>query len=469
MKRKMILIASILLISFFLRLAFAYAEPVKWWDETVYASLGWDLKANPTHYSFDGGWSDYVPGGWPEAGYRAPLLPYMLGFLFFFFGQNIFLLNMMMPIIGTLNVLLIYLLGKKLFTEKIGLYAAIFLALMPVHVFYSGKILTDVLSAALITLSFLLFVLWSEKKDNKLAALAGAAVGIAVLSRYISILLLPMFFALLIFKERNIAFLKSKSFLLMVLSFLLVMLPWFLYGYYEYGNPIGWFFHSGKAADYWGVSMNWYEIMSYFPAMFSITIFLAFFGGYDLIRKRSNPTPLLFLWFFAFLLFSIFLLPHWEDRFLMQITPPLAIMAAAGVDFLSKRFKAKNAEKIILYISVILLIATVAIGFYSTASKIDKVKDGCFLNATDFLENAESNALVFTDNSPVIYFYAHMETHFQADSRERMETLIRKNYQDMTVYYLWEQPDKNIANETRDKTVFACPSENSTVRVYKIE
>lgn len=461
-------IIAILLLSFFLRLAFAYAEPVKWWDETVYASLGWDLKSNPTHYSFDGGWSDYNPD-WPKAGYRAPLLPYMLGILFFFFGQNMVLLNMLMPLIGTANVLLIYLLGKRLFTEKIGLYAAIFLAFMPVHVFYSGKILTDVLSTTLITLSFLLFVLWFEKRDNKFAALTGAVTALAVLSRYISILLLPIFFAFLILKERNIEFLKSRSFLLMMFSFFLVMLPWLVYGYYEYSNPLGWFLHSGTSAGYWGVFKDWHEILPYFPAMFSITIFLAVFGMAKLIKNYSKgKNILLLLWFFAFLVFSLFMLPYKEERYFMQITPPLAIMAAIGVDILSKRFKAKKAERIILSVSIILLFATVALGFYITTSKVNIIKDGCFLDATDFLKNAESNALVFTDNSPVVYFYTHKETHFQADIYERMETLIKENYLNKTVFYLWEYPNKNIANETVNKMVFACPSEKSLIRIYEI-
>ncbi len=460
-------IIAILLISFFLRLAFAYAEPVKWWDETVYASLGWDLKSNPTHYSFDGGWSDYNHD-WPKAGYRAPLLSYMLGILFFFFGQNMLLLNMLMPLIGAINVFLVYLLGKKLFSRKIGLYAAAFLALMPVHVFYSGKILTDVLSTMLITLSFFLFVLWSEKEDNKFAVLTGAAAALAVLSRYVSILLLPIFIAFLIFRERNINFLKNKNFLFMLFSFLLVMLPWLIYGYYEYNNPIGWFFHSGTAAGYWGVFKNWYEILPYFPVMFSITIFLAAFGVYGLIRKRSSAGIFLLLWFFAFLLFSLFMLPYKEERYFMQITPPLAIMAAIGIDFLSKRIKAKNMEKNILCISIILLVASVVLGFYNTSSKVNIIKDGCFLNATDFLKNAESNALVFTDNSPIIYFYTHKETHFQADNYERMKTLIKENYQNKTVYYLWEYPNKNIANETDNKMVFACPSKNSLNIIYEI-
>ncbi len=463
-------IIAILLISFFLRLAFAYAEPVKWWDETVYASLGWDLKSNPLHYSFDGGWSDYVPGDWPKAGYRAPLLPYMLGVMFFFFGQNMILLNCLMPLIGTLNVLLIYLLGKKLFTEKIGLYAAVFLAFMPVHVFYSGKLLTDVLSTTMITLSVFLFVLWSEKRDNKFASLTGAVTALAVLSRYVSILLLPIFFVFLLVKERNINFIKSKSFLLMLLSFLLVLLPWLVYGYYEYSNPLGWFLHSGTSAGYWGVFKSWHEILPYFPAMFSIAIFLAVFGMAKLIKNYSKEKNILFLiWFFIFLVFSLFMLPYKEERYFMQITPPLAVMAAIGVDFISKKFKARNAERIILCFSIMLLVASVALGFYNTASKVNTLKDGCFLNATDFLKNAENNALVFTDNSPIIYFYTHKETHFQADSYERMKTLIKENYLNKAVYYLWEHSNKDIVNETDNKIVFACPPENSTIRIYKIK
>lgn len=465
MKAKMLII--ILLLSFFIRLAFAYAEPVKWWDETVYASLGWDLKSNPFHYSFDGNWSDYVPGDWPKAGYRAPLLPYMLAGLFFFSGQNMLLLNMLMPVIGTINVLLVYLLGKKLFSSKIGLYSAAFLALMPLQAFYSGKILTDVLSTTLITLSVFLFVLWLENRSARLGVLTGVSIGLSVLSRYVSVILLPLFLAVLIFKEKNIKFLRNKSFLLLCLSFLLVMLPWFVYGYYEYGNPIGWFWHGQKAAGYWGVFGKWYEILPYFPAMFSITIFLAVFGIAALLKKwKKQNNILLISWLFAFVFFSLFLTPYREERYFMQITPALAIMAAVGVESLSRRLKGKNPERIIFRISIMVLSATLALAFVNSISKTDKIKDGCFLNAMNFLKNADGSTIVFTDNSPIVYFYTNKGTHFQAGSYERMGALISENYRNRTIYYFWERGNSDISRN--DSIAFSCPDENSVLKIYEI-
>lgn len=461
-------ILLILLASFFVRLAFAYAEPVKWWDETVYASLGWDLKSNPTHYSFDGGWSDYVPGGWPKAGYRAPLLPYSLALFFAAFGQNMVLLNMIMPAIGALNVLLVYLLGKKMFSRKIGLYAAAFLAFMPVHVYYSGKILTDVFSTTLITLSVLAFLFWNEKKTAKTGILFGAATALAFLSRYQSIVLLPIFLIFLLAKKDAKNFL-NKSLFIAVAAFLLVLMPWLFYSYSEYGDVLGFMRHSQAAAGYWGGNQQWYEILPYFPAMFSITLILAAFGIAGMNKSRRNENNLLLLlWLFAFLFFSLFLLPHKEDRFFMEIAPAVAIISAVGVEAVSKRIKRKNAEKVVLCVSVLVLLATIMSGAYYTSLKLDKTKDECFLNATSFLKNAESNSLVFTDKSPIIYFYTHKQTHFQAESYERMETLTRENYLNKVVYYLWEYPNKNIANETDNNLVFACPSENSLIGAYKI-
>jgi len=37
----------ILIIAFVVRMVFSFLFPVRWWDETVYADLGYDLSKNP--------------------------------------------------------------------------------------------------------------------------------------------------------------------------------------------------------------------------------------------------------------------------------------------------------------------------------------------------------------------------------------------------------------------------------------
>ena len=148
MKKENKILLILLIISFLIRIAFAFVSPVPWWDETVYANLGYDLSRNFFYYSLQSaGWSDFIPGSdfpysWPNIGFRAPLLPYTLS-LFYFLKLN-FLIDLFIPIIGSLSVLLVYFLGKILFNKRIAFYSALFFAFLPLHLFYSGMILTEV-------------------------------------------------------------------------------------------------------------------------------------------------------------------------------------------------------------------------------------------------------------------------------------------------------------------------------------
>ena len=112
----------LLVLAFLIRIIFLFHSPVKGWDETVYLNLGEHLSEHPTDYSFQNlGWSDFIPSedpiyGWPNAGFRAPLLPYTLS-LFHFLSLS-FLIPLIVPLFGTLSVLLVYLLGRELFNKK---------------------------------------------------------------------------------------------------------------------------------------------------------------------------------------------------------------------------------------------------------------------------------------------------------------------------------------------------------------
>lgn len=110
------LLTLLFLMSFAIYVLSSFIFPIKWWDETVYANLGWDLKSGK-NYSFEGKWSDFDPD-WPKAGYRAPLLPFIIAMLYAAFGRNEFILNLLMPFFGSIGVIFLYLLAKEMFNKK---------------------------------------------------------------------------------------------------------------------------------------------------------------------------------------------------------------------------------------------------------------------------------------------------------------------------------------------------------------
>jgi len=169
LNREYYIVGGIFLFALFLRIAFCFISPVPYWDEGVYANIGYDLSNNFFEYSLEhSGWGDFIPSldapySWPNIGFRAPLLPISLSLLYFL-GLGFFV-KFFVAFFGALTVVLLYFFGKKLFNKKVAIYSSIFLSLIPIHVLYSGKILTDVYFAFFVLL--LCFIFWKGFEEKK--------------------------------------------------------------------------------------------------------------------------------------------------------------------------------------------------------------------------------------------------------------------------------------------------------------
>ena len=153
----------IVILALIVRIIFIQTMPVRLWDETIYLNLGSDLSNNFLDYSFSHGWTDFIPSGgdslynYPKAGFRAPLLPYILSI--FYTLRLDFLAILLLPLIGAASTILVFKLGKKFFNKKVALISSLIFALIPLHVFYSSRVLTGVL--------FTFFVLLTMQKITK--------------------------------------------------------------------------------------------------------------------------------------------------------------------------------------------------------------------------------------------------------------------------------------------------------------
>jgi hypothetical protein len=94
---------------------------------------------------------------------------------------------------GTASVYLLYRLGREAFGRAAGLVAALFLAVVPLHVAYSHMAVTDVTATALSLLAFLL-LLQAARGGGRRRLIAGAvAAGLATSTKYnLGVLLLPV-------------------------------------------------------------------------------------------------------------------------------------------------------------------------------------------------------------------------------------------------------------------------------------
>ncbi len=480
MKKEIKILIGLLIIAFVIRSVFVFSTPVKIWDETVYANLGYNLAHNPLEYSVaHNGWSDYIPSGgdnfyaWPKIGFRAPLLPYLLSLLYL---ANLgFLANFFIVFVGALSVCLIYLLGKKLFNEKIGLYSAGLFLLIPLHIIYSAKILTGVLFTFLVLLIFFSFWKGYEENNKKHKVLFGFFLALALLSRYTALWIIPVFLFYFLVRDRSIKFLKDKYLWYSVLAFFGTLIPWFIYGIFEYNNPIGAFIHGAKASAYWGGVQPWHFFFDYWWQMFSIIgIVFAIALIYILYKKEffKKEIYLLLIWFTFFLGMAIYM-PHKEDRYILVIVPTISLISGYFID------KIKTYKKMILLGIIVISLFSLFFQFYTIYNNSYTDTNKCFLEGIKFLE-IQKNALIVTDESAIVYYYTKQETHFYPNpwSFECLENMIEKHYSDKNIFVFFTDFDMPLDNEKYIKIkedldknlekVFECSKENGYSAVYQI-
>jgi 4-amino-4-deoxy-L-arabinose transferase-like glycosyltransferase len=469
LKKNYKIVFVLFVIALAIRILFVFVPPVKIWDETVYMNLGYDLSRNPFNYSFTNKWSDFVPGDWPEAGFRAPLLPYTLSILYFLKFDSF--VDFLVPLTGALCVIFIFLLAKDMFNEKIAFYSAAFLSVLPLHAYYSGKVLTDAFSIFFAILTVIFFWRGFEMKKMKFKLLFGIFLALSILARYTNLWLIPLFLVYLILKNRNLSFLKDKTLWLVTGIFFVTLSPLLIYGIMTYNNPLGAFIHALKASSYRGIVHPWY-----FPIFFIISIifgvFLVYIASNQKMRKDHRIIFLL-LWFLTFFAFSS-IMPYKEDRFLMPIVPPLVIISALFL-------KNIRHKKLIFNLTVLLLTLSNSLLFIYLYRTLYIEKNECFLEANMFLKSVKDDSIVITDASPIVYYYSKKETHFypRPFSLDNIKNLFNECCRDKPTYILFSEYDMPLENFENRKIkailnsnfeiVYKCPENGNSSIIYKYQ
>jgi tetratricopeptide (TPR) repeat protein len=131
-------------------------------------------------------WGQRIAAGdWLGAGvfYQAPLYPYFLGILQFFFGETLWLVRLTQITLGALSCSLIFLIGQRLFSRQAGIISGFILAGYGPALFFDGLIEKSILDLFLLTaILFLIFCAGDEASPAKWLGV-GAVLGLLALSR----------------------------------------------------------------------------------------------------------------------------------------------------------------------------------------------------------------------------------------------------------------------------------------------
>ncbi len=168
-------------------------------DNPFFTELIIDLKA------YDNWARDIAAGNWmgKDVFYQSPLYPYFLAVLYTGFDRNLILVYILQSVLGALDCLIIYAIGKESFDKRVGIIAGFGAAMYKMFIFYQALILKTFLGLLLLDLAIWLILLCSRKKISPAPALlAGISLGLAALVRDNVLALIP-FFGLWLFIARR--------------------------------------------------------------------------------------------------------------------------------------------------------------------------------------------------------------------------------------------------------------------------
>ena len=84
-----------------------------------------------------------------------------------FLGSSEFWLRIPSAVAGIATIIVVYYLGKEVVNEKVGLFAALLLAVAPYHIYYSQEARMYTFTTLFVTLAYYLFFKASHEKDGR--------------------------------------------------------------------------------------------------------------------------------------------------------------------------------------------------------------------------------------------------------------------------------------------------------------
>ncbi len=365
----------LMLISFALNIYYVNTNKAVWWDEAAYLSF-----------------KNYVLDGTPHSLWegRAIIFPLILSLFGALNSQESFL-RICLMIINIGCVFSCYILIKKISKPKIAFFSALLLQTSFLFMFFQIRFLTEIPSAMFLMLGIYFFI----DKSTKSKIFSGIFFGLAIGTRFTSIIIIPSLILYNLFTKS-----KIKDYV-WIPSILIGFAPQLIYdliiGKFPFYSIITFFtFSSGHA-----LNQPWhYYISSYY--IYSL-ISLPFFIIGLLKYSKLNAKKILIISFFAlYLIMHSFASPHKEDRYILPIIPLYFFIAVDGMFFAAEKiFKKENFQifciavlcAIISYQSMILANSSIA----AKAESYLPVREAC-----EFLDDYLSKDAVIIGNTPQI-------------------------------------------------------------------
>ncbi len=181
----------------------------------------------------------YVGALGAPTSFRPPLYPFLLAALYSVFGHSYPAVRLFQACLDTLTVFLLYLIGRRIHSEKAGLLAGLFAAVYPSYVILTKFLFTETLFTFLLTLSVFLFLKVRGLKSKTAPIFLGLTLGFLALARSTAMLLPAAYILVLLTsisrdKHRRALYFSG----LLLLAYSVTLAPWSLRNTVLHGRPV---------------------------------------------------------------------------------------------------------------------------------------------------------------------------------------------------------------------------------------
>jgi hypothetical protein len=434
-------------------------QPI-WWDEAEYMNLARRF-AFGSYYMVD-----------PA---RQVLFSFITS-IFFRISNTELLPRLFLVVLSVASIFGVYYLGKEMYDKKVGLIAGLFMSVFYMNMFFTYRLINDVPSLAFFTFSAYFFYKYFKTNSKKMLYLASIMIGIGTLFKLTTASLLFVVLIYLLVTEK-LRFLKKKEIWIAALIFIVILLPYIIWGYFEYHgfvilkaqetivnltpnqnilatwpgvmgsyiNTLPWYLFSSTTPLYWFISL---------VIVFGLIILTMykFVIGFDILLKQdkektielSRSFYLILLLLVHFILVSL-LITHNEDRYILNSFPALfiifGIFIMKGYDYFDKK-KLKT-------IGIILVIVLIGIFCYLQIKQSDstiKNKISSYGEVRDtanwLKDNTNSTDVIISSSAYQVRYYSMRDTYLFPPTEEEFKKMILEKHPKYFMVSVFEgQPD----------------------------
>jgi 4-amino-4-deoxy-L-arabinose transferase-like glycosyltransferase len=302
------------------------------WDEIVHLNGALNLQSG--HYT-----------AFVNNAFYPPLLDCLTAFSFNVFGVSVLSARLVSVLFACLSLWVVFELANSLYGSKVGLLAAVLLGIMPGYFWLSRMALLETMLLFFVTLALFFFWRWLQIKQDRYVLFTGLAVGLGVLTKYQAVVAGLIILVSILFLARGQLKQAFSRFTLMVVTAVLVVVPWVVAAYEVYASKLldQWLYalqvgNPGKLvySDRYPAPIFYLiEVVWPYDTFHPVSIFLyagALAGLVFLMWRHCKADKYTLIWFVSvFVFFSLITNKEW--RYVLPLFPTLAIASSVLILF----------------------------------------------------------------------------------------------------------------------------------------